>query len=284
MEKIPTFIYETAINKVIIDKVSESRQEDGKTVTVTKDVEKIKPIKLAILKPNRKLFKQADIFFAKRLAFYLKEGLMPYSLVSKRYLNDGGVLTEDAKIAVKTFRERLVFLQTEYFDMKQPLTEENKKRRLELISEINQINRVLSEFENSYQSLFDNTAEVKTKNDSIEYWITALTMIDNDDGKGYVPFFGVGDYEARDNKLEELENLDDKFIHSIINKASYLVSFWYSSGLNLKPEDYKSAEESYDRENAEVKEEEVVINSVPETPKPTPSEPALIQPPVETVS
>jgi hypothetical protein len=52
----------------------------------------------------------------------------------------------------------------------------------------------------------------------------------------------------------------------------------------LKPEDYKSAEESYDRENAEVKEEEVVINSVPETPKPTPSEPALIQPPVETVS
>jgi len=269
------YIYETLIPKTVIEKVEEKREEEGKTVTVTKEVEKIKKVKLAILKPNRKAFKAADIFFAKRLAYYLKEGLMPYSLVSKRYLNDGGVLTEDAKLAVKTFRERLVFLQTEYFDMKQPLTEENKTRRKELLIEINQINKVLNEFENSYQSLFDNTAEVKTKNDSIEYWITLLTLIDNDDGKGYVPFFGVGDFEARTNKLEELENLEDKFVQAVINKASYLVSFWYSSGLNLKTEDYKSAEESYDRENAEVKEEEPTVTPVEKPAEPTPAQPVV---------
>jgi len=265
MEKVIQYIYETTVNKTVTEKVSEEREENGKKITVSKDVEVIKPVKLALLKPNRKKFKEADIYYAKKLSYYLSIGIMPYSLVNKRYLNDGGVLSEDTKTAVKKFREILVELHTEYFGIKQPLTEETTKRRSELINEIESVNKILNNFENSYASLFDNTAEIKTKNDTLEWWITTLSLID-EDGKGYVPFFGRGNEEERMKKLEDLEELDNEFINDFIKKASYFVSFWYNSGANLTKEDYESAEKHYSLQVENIKSPEVKI--VPPIPEP----------------
>lgn len=268
MEKVQNqYIYETTVNKTVKEKASEVREENGQQVTVSKDVDVVKPVKLAILKPNRRKAREAEIFYAKRLSFYLKEGLLTYALVNKRYLNDGGALSESTKKAVLTFREKLVELQTEYFGMKSPLTDENQKRRAELIIEIGQIQKLLSEFENSYSSLFDNTAETKTQNDMIEWWLTMLTMIDRDDGKGYVPFFGDADAETRLNNLDELESRNDDFLNEFIKKASYFVSFWNSAGVNLKPEDYKSAETHYQKEMDKAKQEKA-LEDAPETAAP----------------
>jgi len=257
MEKTK-YLYETTVNKLVEEKVMEKRQENGQEIEVSKTIKKAKPIKVALSKPDRKKYKEAEIFYAKKLSSYLKEGLLPISLVSKRYMNDGGPLTDNEKEFISSLRERYAALQKEYFEMPTPLTDDNTKRRSEIILEMNQINKVLREFESSYEELFSNTAEAKSKNDTIEWWILNLSCID-ENGGGYKLFYGDGDFDSKMKKLEDLEAKDDEFINEVIRKLSYFISFWNSAGIDISQEDFKSAEEHYNNN--------VTKYSVEETPK-----------------
>ena len=268
MEKTPQkYLYETFVNKEIEEKIVEKRQENGAEVEVSKTVKTLKPVKLAILKPNRKKFKEAEIFYAQSLSSYLKKGLLPHSLVSKRYLNDGGPLSENAKKVVTVMRENYTSLQVEYFGMKSPLTAEQTKRRGEILVEMTDINKALQEIENSYSEIFENTAEAKSRNDLIEWWILTLSLIEEEkDGKkNYVPFFPGEDTDARMAKLEELEALEDDFTNEVIKKFSYFISFWSRAGLDVKLEDFKSAEENYNLKVTDYKTEEASTEPAVET-------------------
>jgi len=268
MEKTPQkYLYETFVNKEIEEKIVEKRQENGAEVEVSKTVKTLKPVKLAILKPNRKKFKEAEIFYAQSLSSYLKKGLLPHSLVSKRYLNDGGPLSENAKKVVTVMRENYTSLQVEYFGMKSPLTAEQTKRRGEILVEMTDINKALQEIENSYSEIFENTAEAKSRNDLIEWWILTLSLIEEEkDGKkNYVPFFPGEDTDARMAKLEELEALEDDFTNEVIKKFSYFISFWSRAGLDVKLEDFKSAEENYNLKVTDYKTEEASPEPAVET-------------------
>lgn len=238
------YIYESVVNKSVEEKVTEKRKENGEEIEITKTVKKLKPTKIAVLKPDRRRYKEAEIYYAKRLSAYLKDGLLPHSLVSKRYLNDGGPLSDEEKEFVGHLRESYVNLQEEYFAMKTPLTEEQTKRRGELILELNQINKTLQDIQNNYSEIFSNTAEAKSKGDVMEWWILNLSYVDLDD-KGYKPFYGEGDFDTRMKVLEDLEAQEDDFTNELIKKLSYFVSFWHTAGNEAKPEDYKSADENY---------------------------------------
>lgn len=240
------YLYETTVKKEVVEQVTEEREENGEKIKITRDVKKIKPVKIAILKPDRKKYKDADIFYAKTLSNYLKEGLLPYSLVSKRYMNDGGPLTENEKKTLNAMRDRYVELQEEYFKMEGPLSDEQNKRRGEIILEMTEINRIVKEIKSSYSDIFENTAEAKTKNDTIEWWILNISMIEDEEGKDYKLLYGDGDLDSKIQILENLESKNDDFNNEVIKKLSYFISFWYSSGANISIEDFKSAEENYE--------------------------------------
>lgn len=254
MEK-QKYIYETTVKKEVINKVTEEREENGQKIQITKEVKTSKPIKVAILKPDRKKYKEADIFYAKTLSNYLKEGLLPHSLVSKRYMNDGGPLTENEKKTLNAMRDRYNELQEEYFKMESPFTDEQNKRRGEIISEMSEINRVVKEIKNSYSDIFENTAEAKSKNDAIEWWVLNLSLID-EDNSGYKLYYGDGDYDLKMKSLENIELKDDPFSNEVIKKLSYFISFWYASGANVSVEDFKTAEEHYESNVSDYMKEE----------------------------
>lgn len=238
------FIYESTVLKQVEEKVPETRVENGETVEVIKTVKKTKPTKIAVLRPDRKKYKEADIFYAKKLSHYLKEGLLPLSLVSKRFLNDGGPLSDDEKRLVQSLRDSYVKLQEEYFGMKSPLTDDQNKRRAAIILELNEINKTLREIQSNYSDIFANTAEAKAKSDTLEWWITTLSMFDSDD-KGYKFLFGEGDFDTRMAALYEIDKKEDIFLNEIVKKLSYFISFWNTAGPDVALEDFKSAEENY---------------------------------------
>jgi hypothetical protein len=246
MEKVNRYIYETTVNKQIEEKVIEKRVEGGETVEVTRTVKKVKPVKIAVLRPDRKRSKEAEIFYAKRLSAYLREGLLPHSLVSKRYLNDGGPLSEEEKVFVDKQKKQYIALQEEYFGMKSPLNDEQNKRRSEIIIELDDINRALRDIQANYSEIFSNTAEAKGRADVLEWWILYLSYANLDD-KGYAPFYGEGDFDSRMAKLEELESKNDPFINEVIKKLSYFVSFWNTAGDVITDEDFSTAEKNYEQ-------------------------------------
>jgi len=244
MEKVQKYIYESTVLKEIEEKVPETRIENGETIEVIKTVKKNKPFKIAVLKPDRKKYKEAEIFYAKRLSYFLKEGLLPHSLVSKRYLNDGGPLSEDEKRLMQSLRDTYVKLQEEYFAMKSPLTDFQTERRAAIIFELNEINKTIRDIQNNYSEIFSNTAEAKSRAETIEFWILNISLVDLDD-KGYKPVFGEGDFDARMKTLDEIEEKSDPFMNEVIKKLSYFVSFWQTVGTEVKLYDFKSAEENY---------------------------------------
>lgn len=258
------YLHESTVKKEVIQKITEEREENGQKIQVTKDSKSIKPIKIAVLKPDRKKYKEADIFYAKTLSNYLKEGLLPHSLVSKRYTNDGGPLTDQEKKTINALREKYVELQEEYFGMEGTLTEDQNKRRGQILSEMTEINQTVKEIKDSYSDIFNQTAEAKTRNDSIEWWVLNLSLID-EDGNGYKHLYGDGDVDSRMNNLEKMESKNDSFFNEVIKKLSYFISFWYSSSNSITDKDFKSAEDYYessvslymkDEEEEEIEKEE----------------------------
>jgi hypothetical protein len=286
MEKATNkFIYETTVLKQVEEKVPESRVENGEKIEVIKTIKKAKPFKIAVRRPDRKTAKEAEIFYAKRLSHYLKEGLLPHSLVIKRYLNDGGPLSDDEKSLVQSLRENYIKLQEEYFAMKSPLTDAQNERRAAIILELNEINTTLRDIQNNYSEIFSNTAEAKSKADLIEWWILFLSYA-NLDEKELAPLFGEGDFAAKMKALEVLEGKEDIFINEVIKKLSYFISFWHTAGPDIALDDFKSAEENYNLSVTEYvveeeKKEEAKEGVVPNVPGPDGQ--LLIQPPVNPI-
>lgn len=259
------YLYETTVlRETEVPKV-ETRIENGQEVKITRTVKEMVPVKIALAKPDRKRIKGADIFYAQRLSAYLRDGLLPHSLVTKRYLNDGGPLSEEEKKFVDKLREQYLALQDEYFGMKSPLTNEQVKRRAEIILELNEINRTLQSVQENYAEVFNNTAEAKAKGDVVEWWILNLSLIDMD-GKGYQPMFGEGTFDERMTFLEKLENKDDPFTNEAIRKVSYFISFWNTAGPTLTDDDFKSAEKNYDAAVSSLAPKEESKEEQPQTP------------------
>ena len=238
------FLYETSISKEVEEKVTETQEQNGEKVEVTKTVKVNKPVKLAILKPNRKLYEGSEKFYAIQMAEFIRAGLLPYSLVAKRYANDGGPLNDSEKTHLVTLRSKANDLEARYFAISGD--SDKTEERNSLLLEINKINTEIGNIQNAYADIYENTAEVKSRNKTIEWWVLHLAYIE--DEKGYRPIFGEGDHIAKLEAYYKIDDLEDTFLNACIRKISFLISFWFASTSNLSKIEFESMDKLYDNE------------------------------------
>ena len=85
------WLYHFEVKKDVEKKVEEkSKDEKGEEITITKTVTEQEPSTFAIQKPNRKIYEDAELFYAVKLSEGIKAGLLTRALLAKRYKNDGG--------------------------------------------------------------------------------------------------------------------------------------------------------------------------------------------------
>lgn len=260
------FLFETTIQKVVDDVSVEKTTVNGEDVEIKRTVKKLKPVKVAILKPDRRLFKSADIFYSKTLGEYLKAGLLPYSLVAKRYANDGGPLSDADKNKLIALREEANKLEGKFFSAIGSEDQISQKDKNETLMELNRINGEVNKIQNAYSDIFESTAEMKSRNETIEWWSLFLIYWNPED-KGYVPLFGDGDYENKLNHLDDIEDQNDPFLTEIIKRMSFLVSFWFTAaGSSISKIDFQAMENLFIEKNSDYK---PVATETPEivTPK-----------------
>jgi hypothetical protein len=246
-------LFETNVQKQIEEPSIEIREEHGEKIEIKRTIKKLKPVKLAIIKADRKLFKAAEMFYAKSLCRYLQEGLMPYSLVAKRYANDGGPLTDAERNHLKDIREESKRLESEFYGL--GISSENAKQKNDTLVRINNINIEISNIQNAYSDIFDSTAEIKARNDVIEWWVLHILYADLDD-KGYKCLFGNGSYDDKTKALEVFDAREDAFEIECIKKLSYLISFWFTAKNTVSKQDFESMERLYTESLSEYKVEE----------------------------
>jgi hypothetical protein len=254
-EKELKFLYESEVKKQVEEKVTVTEEQNGEKVEITRTIKKTKPVKVAILKPNRKLFEGAEKFYAIQIADFIRSGLLPYSLVAKRYANDGGPLSDPEKKHLQELKEKGKELETKYFEIVAEQDEAKIKERNELLVKINDVNAEIGNIQNAYSDIFENTAEVKARNKTIEWWVLNLAYI-NEDSSGYKPIFGEGDHETKLTKYDEIDEADDAFTNECIRKLSYLISFWFAAKSTLSKIDFESMDKLFSESLSNYKVEE----------------------------
>jgi len=196
------------------------------TKDVKKEVEKSKFLR----KPTRKLFDDAELFYGVELSKGIKAGLLTRALLQKRFSNDGGVLGEKEReewgnLYSQIFDKQVDLQRLAIIKEKTPSQEKEFEEAKEFLKDSR--TRV-QEFEMQQSSLYDQTAENRSRNRTILWWVLHLAHSVDNEGEE-TPFFGAGTYEDKIDEYDRMEEEEDEFTTECINKFFYYVSFWYVS-------------------------------------------------------
>jgi hypothetical protein len=223
----------------LVKETEASKNDKGEEVTTTKEVKKKVDKRYFMSKPTRKLFDEAELFYGVELSKGIKAGLLTRALLQKRFSNDGGTLGEKE-------REEWATLYSEIFDKQVEIqrlaliddrSPEEEARFLNAKEYLKDSRLRIQEFEMQQSSLYDQTAENRSRNKTILWWVLHLASYENDEGEEK-KFFGDGDYDSRIEIYDRFEEQDDEYIATCINKFFYYVSFWYVSKTS-DPEQFK---------------------------------------------
>jgi hypothetical protein len=213
-----------------IEKVDVSTNEKGEEVKFTSKVKSTVPVKLAIKKPTRSLFDEAELFYGVRLSEGIKAGLLTRALLAKRFNNDGGVLSDEEQKEYNDLYLQFFNLQTEFqrLSIKEEAirTEEEKKEIQNVIEKMNISRERLQRYEMAQANLFEQTAENRARNKTIMWWVLQLSLIQGDDKK-FKELFQDGTYEDKLKRYDEIEESESGVEKIAIQKLLYLISFWY---------------------------------------------------------
>jgi hypothetical protein len=184
-----------------------------------------------ILKPNRSIKQRGEIEYAKQLAFFVRNGLLPKAAWSTILDNLGGTISEpDAK---KYETNRALFIEKSIelnkLQQKTEQTEDDKLKISELQAEINIAQMQIQAFELEQVYIFENTAEAKARNATIQWWMTELAYKNEKE-----PFFSG---ETFDEKMDWYDNLNDSVKEDAIKlkagqRFSYLITMWFLNRIN----------------------------------------------------
>lgn len=250
--KIDKYLYQFIIEKEKeVEEIESSKNDKGEEVKTIKKIKSNIPIYFRILKPNRKLFDEAELFYGIKLSEGIKAGLLTRSLLAKRYQNDGGAMSEPEKQRYATLYIELYKLQSDLQRLEINLDKINKeeqtKKITDLLNQISLAKKELQEIENYHSTLFDQTAENRARNQTIMWWVLQLSYISEND-KDYSPFFGEGNYEKKLEKYDEIEEVDEFFSKNAMSKLAYFISLWYMGKAN-NFEDFKNLEVIFSQED-----------------------------------
>ena len=213
-----------------IEKIEVSTNEKGEEVKTTSKVKASVPVKLAIKKPTRSLFDEAELFYGVRLSEGIKAGLLTRALLAKRFNNDGGVLSDEEQKEYNELYLEFFNLQNEFQKLsikEESIRSDEEKENLKaVIVKMNDARERLQKYEMAQANLFEQTAENRARNKTIMWWVLQLSLIQGDDKK-LKELFQDGTYEDKLKRYDEIEESESDVERIAIQKLLYLISFWY---------------------------------------------------------
>ena len=229
--------------------------------------------KFAILKPNRRLKEDGELFYSSEVSRFAKAGVLPKAAWNTILSNGGGSISDKERELYGNllidFRDKSFELQSILIKNLNDRTQEEKDRSSQLINDLEEIKNEIQAFEASQISIFENTAESKARNRSILWWVLNLSYEIIDDQPKM-----IFDQVSFDDKLDSYDILEDKsdenvFILSVLRRLTYLITLWFLGRANSF-EEFKSYDETL---NNDQKEEVEIIETVETVPAPITPEP-----------
>jgi hypothetical protein len=217
----------------------EDKKEDG-TVVNTEN-------KYGILKPNRKLREDGELFFASEVSRFAKSGVLPKAAWNTILSNGGGSVSESdreeyGKLLLE-YRDKSFEIQSLLLKSTENRTAEEKVRFDQITVDLEEIRKKIQSFEASQINIFENTAEAKARNRTILWWVTNLAFKADDKGE-FLPVFDGKNFEEKLDKYDAIEEAKDenKDLLEVVRKFTYLITLWFLGNIE-KEEDFKALDD-----------------------------------------
>ena len=209
-----------------VEKSTDSTNEAGESIKITRKVKKLTPREFFIRKPNRSLLEQAEEFYSIEWSNAVKRGLLTRSQLAAKFSDEGDITSRADKKTINNYWEDYIKSETEIKPIRdkkeEERTNEEKSKFQELTDKIAKIKSDIQRYELSEANIFENCAEARARNKTIMWWVLHLSYFGDEK-----PFFGERDFTARLNKYDEIIENNDLFLQKIIRNFLALIGFWY---------------------------------------------------------
>jgi hypothetical protein len=182
-------------------------------------------------KPNRTEVEDIEIFYSAMLSRFMSRGVQTRAAVDKYYAdNCDGAMTKDDEKTVYKLRQQLAEKEDELISS---VGKEKKDERVRLYTEIMELTEKIRNFNEYYSSIYDNTAEIKSRNKTIDYCFLNFSLIGED---SLFKSDEDDDQKRMIEQFDQMEKKDSEEWREIFNKLLFLFTIWYLGAAETKEE------------------------------------------------
>ena len=170
-------------------------------------------------------------------------GLLTRSMLAKQHVDLGGTLNDDEKqrysqLYVKLYEKQMIVQRLGVL-AEEEMTNDQRERLENAISELGVIRKELTDFETVQAAMFEHTADIKARNKTITWYLLQLAQyqVGDDDDAPLVPMFAGEEFEDKYTSYQQKDEDEDEIYMKSIDRLSSIATIWYMSGVQ-KQEDF----------------------------------------------
>lgn len=240
--------------KVKVTEQETRKNEDGseEEVEVTKEIDQAVPYRIIIKQPNRREMEEAELEYSIEMSKCVKQGILTKAMLAKKYSDSGGLMPEEDAQELTRLYMKFGEYSTELgrLSTKVSKTQKDKDKIAELSAKLGEARKSIVNVETNYASLFNHTADSRAANKAVTWYLLNLSYIRKDEEDEAKPIFSGETFEDKVDEYYRLEERGSEIYHTIANKLTTYVSYWYYSAGAVLAEDFERLQEDID--NGEV--------------------------------
>ena len=233
------FSYTIKVNKEV--EKTETKEENGQTITVTQKIKEDVPVRIIIKQPSRKNLEDAELQFSIEMSNCIKKGILTKGMLTKKYTDTGGVLSENDAKELVTLYNNITQLENDILRLNSK-NELDREAEAKVISEITTLRMRMVQVESSYRSLFDNTADNIAQNNVIRWFCLHMAHSQVIPDGNIEPMFKGSTTEQKLESLHQMDEDENEIYKKAYRKLATFMSFWFFSK-NAKHEDFKKLDD-----------------------------------------
>tara|TARA_R110000772_G_scaffold115621_15_gene220504 strand:+ start:1210 stop:1944 length:735 start_codon:yes stop_codon:yes gene_type:complete len=220
-------IYEFTLKKAEKRQVETQRKnKNGEEETVLSVKTVNTPVKIVVQKPTRKMADEAEVYYSIQLSKAIKMGIVTKAMLTKKYADNGGALSEDESRELLRSLKKLNDLENEYKLIAATKKKEEKDKSEKLEIEIISLRRDLQNLESSLQSVYQHTADAKAERSTLMWYVINLTKQENDKNE-LVSFFDGLDFDEQLDDFYNKYESEKGFDFDVVTKISKIIGYWF---------------------------------------------------------
>jgi len=229
------FSFNITVNKEV--EKTETKEENGQTITVTQKVKEDVPVRIIIKQPSRKNMEDADLQYSVEMSNCVKKGILTKGMLTKKYSDTGGMFSEDDAKELMKLYSVVTSWQNELTRVVSK-TDVNKEAETDLIDKILAAKARIVQLESDNLTLFNNTADTIAQNNVIRWFCLNMSHTQVMPNGNIEPMFKGLTTEEKLAQLYVMDETEDVVYTKAFRKLMTFVSFWYFSK-NAKKEDFE---------------------------------------------